>query len=234
MHKCEYPYCRERILNKYKFCIKHKDTPYYDICKIHGKQVFVAGVCQKCKSMHYGIYRIYYRDGKYFHNRNKKPIPKDSWLKPWLRILANKNISYHKRREEKEVTASPGVYGIFVGKKCLYIGQSVNVQRRKGEHYKCIEIADKHLKRLKKKSKYKSLSKLLKRKNAKVSWKYYKIANNYSVDNLTFKQLVRIKQKEWNSLTKYQRQTLLSYFEQLMMDIHKPTLNIVKARNSNF
>lgn len=234
MHKCNYPYCRERIDDKYRFCYKHRNTPYYDICKIHGKQIFIAGVCQKCKSLHYGIYRIYYRNGSYYHNRNKKPLSKDTWLKPWLRTLANKNKSYHKRREEKEVTSSPGVYGIFHNKKCLYIGQSVNVQRRKNEHFRDIEIADKHLKRLKKKSKYKSLGKLLKRTNAKVSWKYYKIANNYSVDDLTFKQLVRIKQKDWNSLTKYQKQTLLSYFEQLMMDIHKPTLNIIKARNSKF
>lgn len=82
MHKCSYPYCRERIDDKYRFCYKHRNTPYYDICKIHGKQIFISGVCQKCKSLHYGIYRIYYRNGSYYHNRNKKPLSKDTWLKP--------------------------------------------------------------------------------------------------------------------------------------------------------
>ena len=51
MHKCGKRGCQNQIEDHYRFCFEHKDTPYKDICKIHGKQTFINYQCQKCKEL---------------------------------------------------------------------------------------------------------------------------------------------------------------------------------------
>lgn len=243
MHKCGKKGCQKQIEDKYRFCFEHKDTPYKDICKIHGKQTFIAGQCKRCKEMKRGIYRIYKRDRKYYFNKNKKPIDRNSpyyFLKPWFNILTHKTRQFQEK-QAKNISTSPGIYGIFLRDRtkknqlgnCLYIGQSVNVKSRCTQHKKHIVTASNHIKgvRAKAKKNYKDWRKMIPKEKRKVENKYYTISQYYLAD-IKFVQLLKIDKKDWETLSDEQRKILLCMGEQLGIDVFKPITNTFASRPS--
>ena len=244
MKKCGCKNCNNLIEDYYRFCFTHKDTPYIDICKIHGRQTFINYQCQECKKLKRGIFRIYKRNRQYFHNRDKKPLPKDYFMKPLYQRLINRDRKYQEKYIGN-ITNGPGVYGIFLRDRtkknqlgrCLYVGQSVDVKRRVKEHKENIKIASRQVAgvraKAKKSDKNKSWKKLIPRDKLKTEKKYYEIAEYYMKD-LVFKELFKIDKKFWSKLDKEEAKTCLSYCEQLMMDTYKPKTNLFTARNSIF
>ncbi len=243
MHKCLKRGCNEIVEDKYRFCYHHRMTPYKDVCKIHGEQTFIAGQCQKCKTLKKGIYRIYKRNGKYFFNRNKKPIDRNSpyyFLKPYFGVLTNRTRSYNEK-QISNISSNPGTYGIFLRDrnkknqlgKCLYIGQSTNVRQRIATHKKNIAQASNQIKgaRAQSKRKYKDWKKLIPKEKRKLENKYYVMAQWYMKD-LKFVQLSKVDKKTWNSLSDEQRKILLSMLEQLGMDAFSPATNTFASRPS--
>lgn len=243
MHKCGKRGCQKQVEDSYRFCFLHKDTPYKDTCKIHGKQVFIAGECQKCKTLKQGIYRIYKRNGKYYFNRSKKPIDKNSkyyFLKPYFDVLTHKTRQFQEK-QVSTISESPGVYGIFVRDrnkknqlgKCLYIGQSVNLKRRIAQHKKNIVTASNQIKgiRLKAKKNYRDWKKMVPKEKRKVENKYY-IMSQYYMKDLKFTPIVKVDKKYWNKLTEEQKKLLLCFLEQVELDTFKPESNTFASRPS--
>lgn len=223
-------------------------------CKIHGETLFKRGTCVECRKMHVGLYRIFKRNGKYYHNRNKTPLPKGFFMEPFYKQLTHPTRRYQMQFVGR-VTSGPGTYGIFVRNskskdgigKCLYVGQSVDVARRCQEHYLRIKVATKHIEKLKSVG-----SKFYKRGNSLKNWKeivsecvvqrfYYDIADKYCVGlkgdklaNLKIVKLSYIDKKTWSKFTKDEALECLTYLEQLGMDAFQPECNVIAARVSVF
>ena len=240
MHKCGKRGCQNQIEDHYRFCFEHKDTPYKDICKIHGKQTFINYQCQKCKELKKGIYRIYKRNKKYYFNKSKKPIDRNSkyyFLKPWFNILTHKTKKYWNKYSGN-VSKQPGIYGIFVkdsSKKnnlgrCLYIGQSNSISRRIQQHKKELVKASHQIVGLKSYYNIKNFGDLKSVLKYKTSLKYYECMWLYNISNLKFATLYKINSKEWNALDIDEQKLLLTFLEQTAMDVYSPKLNKIAAR----
>lgn len=171
------------------------------------------------------IYTIKKRKGRYFFINKRNSIPKTYFAYKHLKLLSN-----HSRRSAlrycKHVRGSyPGIYGIFLKEKgrnrlnlgkCLYIGQSTNIKRRKSEHMECIN---------------KAIKELSKGRPHTLSSKYYKIAKNIiSGEKIIFVTVFSFDKREWSKLDLDQIRELMCLYEQWAMDTYKPSYNFLASR----
>ena len=188
------------------FCFKHKDDVYTDICKIHGKTKFQNYRCLKCQEM-------------------KKPkYSKDKEVLNCLTEIFGDRLKHKNKRYQSRyitrISCSAGIYGIFTKSgKCLYVGQSVNVSNRVKQHKECFKKAQRHLIGLKR---WKRRLKVY-----KVEYKYYEMARKYKLSDLKFVRLCTIPKKY---LQNSHFNAIITYMEQYMMDVYKPSLNTFAAR----
>ena len=235
MKKCTHKGCNTQIDDKYRFCYEHRKDKYYDICKIHGKQQFSEGKCLKCQEMKKPIYRVYKRNGKYYFNRDKKPLEKNNFLQPYYKDLTHKNKNYYKKYISN-ITNRAGIYGIFVRDKkkkdqlgkCLYIGQSNNISLRVKQHKKNFVTASNHIKGLK----IHNPQGIIVIPKYKVEAKYYMMAKDYYLKDLKFVCLYKSNDRTFKKLSHSEQKILLTFFEQALMDIWMPPLNTFAARPS--
>ena len=242
MKKCGHKGCKNKIEEQYRFCFEHRKDKYQDVCYIHGKTMFSEGKCLKCQDMKKPIYRIHKRGNEYYFNRNRKPISKSSFIYPYCKQLTHKTISYQNKYIGK-ITTSPGIYGIFVRDKrrkdqmgeCLYVGQSrVGISTRVRQHKKSLALASRQIQGIR--SYYgKSISwnKLKSYLNIKMELKYYSIIYKYSMSDLKFISLHTFSKKELSKFTNSEINMLLTCFEQMLIDVYKPSENRVAARPSS-
>lgn len=203
---------------KYIVCYEHKDTKYKDICKIHGETWFINRQCQKCKKLKEPTYLI-----KNNKDRKGKTITKNHFLYPYKsRLLpTHLTIDYQKPFMQR-ISNTSGIYGIFYKNTCLYVGQSVNITNRIEQHKKNFKIAQNHLRGIRIHKKRVSISKI----PHKVEYKYYELANNYKLSDLTYKTLFVIPKIK----NEQDYKELLTYAEQAMMIAYKPKFNHIAAR----
>lgn len=233
MKVCEHKECTEQIEDKYRFCYEHRKDKYYDQCHIHGKQLFSEGKCLKCQEMKKPIYRIYNRNGKYYFNRDKKPLPLNSFLKPYYKVLTHKTKAYQKQFM-CNISNQPGIYGIFVRDRrkkshlgeCLYVGQSQSISKRIEQHKKNFVVASNHIKGLKAHNK----TGIIVIPKYKVESKYYMMAKDYWLKDLKFVCLYKIPKKKFLKLSQEEQKMLLTFLEQCEMDVWQPKLNYFAAR----
>lgn len=201
---------------KYKVCYDHRNSKYKDVCKIHGKTWFINNQCQKCKELKQPIYLI--KDNK---DRFGNTISKNHYLYPYLKRLTNYNIKY-QRQFMKRISNASGIYGIFYNNVCLYVGQSVNITNRIKQHKENFKTAKFHINGLRLHKKRISISKI----KHKVEYKYYEMAYNYNLDQLSFKTLFTIPKLK----NDFEYNELLTYAEQAMIETYKPKYNHIAAR----
>lgn len=201
---------------KYKVCYDHRNSKYKDICKIHGKTWFINNQCQKCKELKQPIYLI--KDNK---DRFGTTISKNHYLYPYLKRLTNYNIKY-QRQFMKRISNASGIYGIFYNNVCLYVGQSINITNRIKQHKDNFKVAKFHINGLRLHKKRISISKI----KHKVEYKYYEMAYNYNLDQLSFKTLFTIPKLK----NDFEYNELLTYAEQAMIETYKPKYNHIAAR----
>ena len=204
-HKCKHKGCKEKTF--YMFCFKHKDDIYTDMCKIHGKTRFRNYKCLKCQEM---------KKPKYTKNKQV--------LKELDNIFGDRLKHKNRRYQERyisRISSSAGIYGIFTknGNRCLYVGQSVNVSNRVKQHKECFKKAQRHLIGLKRWNR--------KLKVYKVEYKYYEMARKYNLSDLKFVRFCTIPKKY---LQNPYYNAIITYMEQYMMDVYKPSLNTFSAR----
>ncbi|MEE3344040.1 MAG: hypothetical protein VZS44_08120 [Bacilli bacterium] len=214
--KCRICNCNS---GKYVVCYKHRTTKYKYNCKIHGKTDFIGRQCLKCLELKQPVYSIV---GK--KDRFGKRITKNHFLYPYLDRLTNYDINY-QQQFQRRISNCSGVYGIFYKNICLYVGQSVNITNRIEQHKKAFKVAQNHLRgiRLHKKKIY--LSKI----QCKVEYKYYEMAKNYKLSDLTYKTLFVIPKLK----DEFEYKELLTYAEQSMINTYKPKCNLISARPSD-
>lgn len=203
---------------KYVVCYKHRATKYKSNCPIHGKTIFIGRQCQKCKDLKTPLYIV--KNGK---DRLGKKIGVRHFLYPFLDRLTNLNKTYQKTFQ-KRLTDKSGIYGIFYGNTCLYVGQSNNIKKRIEQHKKNFKIAQYQMRGIKIHKKRISLNKIPR----KVEFKYYEMAHNYKLNDLTYKTLFVIPPQK----DQYELNELLTYAEQAMMITYKPKYNHIAARPS--
>lgn len=211
MEKCSFESCSKLIDSRYKFCYAHRKEKYTAKCKYHGETIFSEGNCLECKSFMKPIYRIYYRDGKYWIGH--KLAPKDHHTSEYFKFLLHRN----RRNAMKflgNVTTGPGIYGIFKRSKgglgqCLYIGQSLNVKKRVEEHQDNI---------------VKAINK------EKCIPTMYNELLTVGVKNIKFVKLISLN-KKFNTIEELFES--LTIFEQFYMDSFEPTINVIAARKSD-
>lgn len=203
----------------YVVCFKHRNTKYKAVCPIHGKTIFIGRQCQKCKDLKTPLYVV--KNGK---DRLGKKIGVRHFLYPYLDRLTKLDKRYQSQFQRR-LSSCSGIYGIFAGNTCLYVGQSTNISNRIKQHQKNFKIAQLHLRGLRIHKKRISISKLDKRK---VEFKYYEMAKNYKLSDLTYKTLFVVPQLN----DTYEYNELLTYAEQAMMITYKPKFNHIAARPS--
>lgn len=201
---------------KYVVCYKHRETKYKYICKIHNYTTFIGRQCLKCKELKQPIYTI-----KQNKDRFGKKITKSHFLYPYLDRLTDTDLEYQKLFQRR-ISSCSGIYGIFCDDVCLYVGQSVNITNRIEQHKKNFKIAQNHLRgiRLHKKKIY--LSKI----PYKVEYKYYELAYNYTLGDLSYKTLFVVPKL----IDDFEFNELLTYAEQAMINTYKPKFNHISAR----
>lgn len=201
---------------KYIVCYEHRETKYKDICKIHGRTWFINRQCLKCKKLKEPIYII-----KSNKDRFGKRITKNHFLYPYKERLTNYDLNYQQQFMTR-ISKSAGIYGIFYNNTCLYVGQSRNITNRIEQHKKNFKIAQNHLKGIRIHKKRISISKI----PHKVEYKYYELAKNYKLGDLTYKKLFAMpKMKD-----EFEFNELLTYAEQAMINTYKPKYNKIAAR----
>ncbi len=199
-------------------CYKHRNTKYKSTCPIHGKTIFIGRQCQKCKDLKMPLYVI--KNGK---DRLGKKIGVRHFLYPYLDRLTKLDKKYQVKYQ-KRISSVSGIYGIFAGNICLYVGQSNNIKKRIEQHKKNFKIAQYQMRGIRIHKKRISLNKIPR----KVEYKYYEMASNYKLSDLTYKTLFAIPQIE----DTYKFNELLTYAEQAMMIAYKPKYNHIAARPS--
>ena len=199
-------------------CYKHRNTKYKSTYPIHGKTIFIGRQCQKCKDLKMPLYVI--KNGK---DRLGKKIGVRHFLYPYLDRLTKLDKKYQVKYQ-KRISSVSGIYGIFAGNICLYVGQSNNIKKRIEQHKKNFKIAQYQMRGIRIHKKRISLNKIPR----KVEFKYYEMASNYKLSDLTYKTLFAIPQIEDN----YKFNELLTYAEQAMMIAYKPKYNHIAARPS--
>ena len=142
----------------YVVCFKHRNTKYKAVCPIHGKTIFIGRQCQKCKDLKTPLYVV--KNGK---DRLGKKIGVRHFLYPYLDRLTKLDKRYQSQFQRR-LSSCSGIYGIFAGNTCLYVGQSTNISNRIKQHQKNFKIAQLHLRGLRIHKKRISISKLDKRK----------------------------------------------------------------------
>lgn len=201
---------------KYVVCFDHINTKYKDVCKIHGKTWFINRQCQKCKDLKKAIYLIV--DGK---DRFGNKIDKNHFLYPYKNRLTHLNRRY-QNKYMKRISKASGIYGIFCNNVCLYVGQSINITNRIKQHKENFKTAKFHMKGLKLHKQRLSISKI----DHKVEYKYYEMASNYNLDELSYKTLFVVPKLE----DEFKYNELLTYAEQAMIETYKPKYNHIAAR----
>lgn len=208
--------CGKRITSKYNVCYEHRATKYQAVCPIHGKTTFIGRQCQKCLALKTPLYVV--KNGK---DRLGKKIGVRHFLYPYLNRLTKLDKRY-QTAFQKRISAKSGIYGIFVGNTCLYVGQSTNISKRIEQHKKNFKIAQYQLRGIRIHKKRISLNKVPK----KVEFKYYEMASNYRLSDLKYKTLFEVPQLE----DTYEFNELITYAEQAMMITYKPKYNHIAAR----
>ena len=171
---------------KYVVCYKHRNTVYFDICKIHGRTRFINGKCVLCHTPSYRI--VDHKDR--FGNK----IGKNHILYQYLPF----------KKKKKRISHISGIYGIFYHNRCIYVGQSTDISRRIQQHKDCFKIAQNHLRGLRIHKKRIHLSKV----PYKVEYKYYQMASEYKWSDLTFKTLWSMKKYDGEVIT-YAEQAMI-------------------------
>lgn len=177
------------------------------------------------------IYSIVKRGRFYYFPRKRKPIQRNYFAYKHLKTLSNKSLnSMFKRFKFIKKNYQPGIYAIFLkddkngrGRfklgRCLYVGQSTNIKRRKFQHIECIKEAKNHIRKGLRRS---------------LDNKYYCMAKDELNGNkLIFISVWEADKKEWKTLNKEQYRELLCLYEQWAMDILKPKYNVLASRKSN-
>lgn len=213
--KCKVCGCNS---GKYVVCWDHKDTKYKDTCKIHGKTWFINRQCQKCLELKTAIYLV--KDNK---DRFGDKITKDHFLYPYRKRLTHLNRRYQSQFMQR-ISNTAGIYGIFCGSTCLYVGQSVNISMRIGQHKENFKKAKFQIQGTKLHKQRISISKM----PHKVEFKYYEMAKNYNLPDLSYKTLFRVPRLK----DEFEFNELLTYAEQAMIESYQPKFNHIAARPS--
>jgi hypothetical protein len=201
---------------KFVVCYKHRTTKYKAKCKIHGTTWFIGRQCQKCAELKKPIYEI-----KNNKDRLGNAIKKGHYLYPYLNRLTHKTRAY-QRKYIQRISHSSGIYGIFCGNVCLYVGQSVDISTRIKQHKENFIKAQKQLQGIRIRKKRVALDKVKK----KVEYKYYLLAHDYKLSDLSFKKLMAVPKIKDD----FEYNELLTYAEQAMIDSYKPKYNYIAAR----
>lgn len=199
---------------RFVVCFDHKDTKYKGTCPIHGSTYFIGRQCLKCQELKEPIYVV-----KNKKDRFGKQINRTHYLYPYLNRLTNLSRACQEKYE-KRISPCAGVYGIFAGNVCLYVGQSKNISVRIKQHKENFKIAQKHIQGLRIHKKRISIKKI----DHKVEYKYYEMAKSYKLSDLTYKTLVVVQDSE----EKFD--DIVTYAEQAMMIAYKPKFNHIAAR----
>ena len=203
---------------KYVVCFEHKETKYKDVCKIHGKTWFINRQCQKCKQLKKAIYLII--DNK---DRFGDKITKSHFLYPYKHRLTHLNRRYQSKYM-KRISNTSGIYGIFYKTTCLYVGQSISITNRIQQHKENFRVAKFHINGLRLHKKRISISKI----PHKVEYKYYEMAHEYNLKDLTYKTLFVVPRLE----DEFEYNELMTYAEQAMIESYQPKFNHIAARPS--
>lgn len=213
--KCKVCGCNS---GKYVVCWDHKDTKYKDTCKIHGKTWFINRQCQKCLELKTAIYLV--KDNK---DRFGDKITKDHFLYPYKKRLTHLNRRYQSQFQHR-ISNTAGIYGIFYGSTCLYVGQSVNISMRIKQHKENFKKAKFQIQGTKLHKQRISISKM----PHKVEFKYYEMAKNYNLPDLSYKTLFKLPRLK----DEFEFNELLTYAEQAMIESYQPKFNHIAARPS--
>ena len=213
--KCKICGCNS---GKYVVCWDHRDTKYKDKCPIHGTTWFINRQCQKCKELKTVIYLV--KDNK---DRFGDKITKNHFLWPYKKRLTHLNRRYQSQFQQR-ISNTAGVYGIFCGSTCLYVGQSVNVSARIAQHKENFKKAKFQINGTKLHKQRISISKM----PHKVEYKYYEMAKNYNLPDLSYKTLFKVPRLKDD----FEFNELLTYAEQAMIESYQPKFNHIAARPS--
>lgn len=216
MKECQAHGCKKQIDDKYRFCFTHKNNLYVDNCKIHGKTKFRSGRCVHCRGLRRAVYR--YKIGADGVGRiGRREVKRSSPEALIVSVLKHPNRRYASRFLQ-DIGSFSGVYGIFEKSKrtsnglgaCMYVGQSVNIERRIGQHKEQILEAKKH---------------------PGDAREMYRVLAMYDISELEFRCLYRVP-PEVNARCENIDQLLyvLACLEQWGMDSYEPTLNLSAAR----
>lgn len=203
---------------KYVVCYDHRNTKYKDKCKIHGTTTFIGHQCLKCNDLKNKVYLIIQNKDR-FGNK----IIDGHFLYPYLERLTNYNRNYQKQFMQR-ISHTSGIYGIFANNVCLYVGQSIDISNRIHQHRENFKTAKFHISGTKLNKKRVSISKM----PHKVEYKYYEMAHDYNLPDLSFKTLMKIPKLK----DEFEYNELLTYAEQAMIEIYKPKFNHIAARPS--
>lgn len=202
--------------NKFVVCYNHRNTKYIDICKIHGETEFINRQCLQCRELKNTIYLITNNC-----DRLGQVIDKNHYLYPYKSRLTHLTRKYQNKYIQR-ISKTAGVYGIFVGRVCLYVGQSVNVSNRINQHKENFKIAKYQINGIRLHRKRIDISKI----PHKVEYKYYEMAKDYNLSDLVFKTLFKIPKLS----NDFEFNELLTYAEQAMIDSYHPKFNRIAAR----
>ncbi len=166
-------------------------------------------------------YRLKRIKGKY---KGCTKLKEDTSVYDYIYYSKEKDL----RKNSKRITKGLGIYGIFVRDKryknqlgkCLYIGQSRDVKRRVKEHKDSIKHAERVLQGYRSHTKNFSISWI---KDNDIEFKYYRIADKYSLKNIKFVKIMSFCGiiDSCNTLT---------YAEQHCIDEFRPLYNTVVAK----
>ena len=201
---------------KFAVCFEHRNKKYKDICHIHGKTTFINRQCLKCLELKKVIYKI--EDNK---DRFGNKIDKNHFLYPYRKRLTHLNRRYQSPFMQR-ISNTSGVYGIFCNNVCLYVGQSVNISNRISQHKDNFRTAKFQINGTKLHKQRVSISKM----PHKVEYKYYEMAKEYNLPDLSYKTLFRVPKLK----DEFEFNELLTYAEQAMIESYQPKFNHIAAR----
>lgn len=201
---------------KFAVCFEHRNKKYKDICHIHGKTTFINRQCLKCLELKKVIYKI--EDNK---DRFGNKIDKNHFLYPYKKQLTHLNRRYQSQFMQR-ISNTSGVYGIFCNNVCLYVGQSVNISNRISQHKDNFRTAKFQINGTKLHKQRVSISKM----PHKVEYKYYEMAKEYNLPDLSYKTLFRVPKLK----DEFEFNELLTYAEQAMIESYQPKFNHIAAR----
>ena len=203
---------------KFAVCFEHRNKKYKDICHIHGKTNFINRQCLKCLELKEVIYLI--KDNK---DRFGNKITKNHFLYPYKKRLTHLNRRYQSKYIQR-ISKTSGIYGIFCNNVCLYVGQSINISNRIQQHKDNFRIAKFQINGTKLHKQRVSINKI----PHKVEFKYYEMAKNYNLPDLSYKTLFKVPKLK----DEFEFNELLTYAEQAMIESYQPKFNHIAARPS--